>query len=126
MEREKFTMEFEMKRIPVSLLWPYISSASGLKEWFADAVTSNGKEFVFTWNKFPQTARQVSARTGSHIRFRWDDDPSRDYFEMKIAVNELTDSTTLIVTDFAEPEDIPDARSLWNTQIDALRRALGC
>ncbi|MCM1517905.1 MAG: START-like domain-containing protein [Pseudoflavonifractor sp.] len=126
MEREKFTMEFDMKRIPVSLLWSYISSASGLKEWFADSVTSDGKTFVFTWNKYPQVARQVSARTCSHIRFRWDDDPSRDYFEMRITVNELTDSTTLVVTDFAEAEDIPDSRQLWNVQVDSLRRVLGC
>lgn len=126
MEREKFTIEFEMKRIPVALLWTYISTASGLKEWFADAVEARGKEFVFTWNKFPQTAHQVSIRLGSHIRFRWDDDPSRDYFELRIVVNELTDETTLVVTDFAEADDIEDSKELWATQIEGLRRALGC
>ncbi len=126
MEREKFTIEFEMKRIPVALLWTYISTASGLKEWFADAVEARGKEFVFTWNKFPQTAHQVSIRLGSHIRFRWDDGPSRDYFELRIVVNELTDETTLVVTDFAEADDIEDSKELWATQIEGLRRALGC
>lgn len=126
MEREKFTIEFDMKHIPVALLWTYISSASGLKEWFADSVTSSGKEFVFTWNNYPQTARQVSIRTGSHIRFRWDDDPSKDYFEMRITVNELTDETTLVVTDFAEADDIEDSKKLWESQIEALRRVLGC
>lgn len=126
MEREKFTIEFEMKSIPVSLLWTYISSASGLKEWFADSVETKGKEYIFTWNKYPQTANQVSIRTGSHIRFRWADDPSKDYFEMRIIVNELTDATTLVVTDFAEPEDIEDSKELWETQVDVLRRVLGC
>ena len=51
MEKQKFRLEFAMRSVPVSLLWSYISSATGLKEWFADAVISNGKEFVFTWNR---------------------------------------------------------------------------
>ena len=56
----------------------------------------------------------------------WDDETSRAYFEMSISVNEMTDDTTLIVTDYAEPDELDDSKELWETQVDTLRRAIGC
>jgi len=126
MEKQKFQLEFDMKGTPVSLLWAYISSASGLKEWFADAVEISGKRYTFYWNKHPQTATVVSLRNEASIRWRWDDEPSRAYFELKIAVDEFTDTASLILTDFAEPSDVDDAKELWTTQIGGLQGMLGC
>lgn len=126
MEKQKFQLEFDMKGTPVPLLWSYISSASGLKEWFADAVEVNGKRYTFYWNKQPQTATVISIRNEMSIRWRWDDEPSRAYFELKIAVDEFTDTASLILTDFAEPSDMDDSKELWETQIGGLQGMLGC
>ncbi len=126
MERQKFKLEFSMRSVPVTLLWSYISSASGLKEWFADSVTVAGKKYTFEWNRQRQSAVVLGCRNEQSIRFRWDDTVGRDYFEMSISVNELTDSTTLTIVDFAEPDDMDDAKELWETQVDTLRRVLGC
>ena len=126
MDKQKFHLEFAMRCIPTGLLWSYISSASGLKEWFADAVSVSGKKYTFDWNGQLQTATVISRRDGVSIKFRWDDEPARAYFEMAITVNEMTDNTTLTITDFAEPDDLDDARELWETQVDTLRRVLGC
>ena len=38
---------------------------------------------------------------------------------------ELTGDLTIIVTDFAEPNEIEDAKLLWNQQIDVLKRKSG-
>lgn len=126
MEKQKFRLEFAMRSVPVSLLWSYISSATGLKEWFADAVSVAGKKYVFEWNGQEQCATVIGRRDGLSIRFRWDDETSRAYFEMSISVNEMTDDTTLIVTDYAEPDELDDSNELWETQVDTLRRAIGC
>lgn len=126
MEMQKFQLEFSMRSVPVTLLWSYISSASGLKEWFADSVAVSGKTYTFEWNRQQQSATLLSMRNEQAIRFRWDDVVGRSYFEMRISVNELTDSTTLTVVDFAEPDEIDDAKELWETQVDTLRRVLGC
>ncbi len=126
MEKEKFQLEFEMKSVPVNLLWSYIATSNGLSEWFADEVKISGKTYLFNWNGQEQSATQVQMRTGVSIRLRWDDDTSRNYFEMRISVNELTDSTTLTITDFADSDEIDDAKELWITQIDSLRRLIGC
>ena len=126
MEKQKYQLEFDMKGTPVPLLWSYISSASGLKEWFADAVEIDGKHYTFYWNKQPQSATVLSMRSEVSVRWRWDDEPSRAYFELKIQVNDFTVTSTLILTDFAEPSELDDARELWTTQIDGLRTLLGC
>ncbi|MBO5296728.1 MAG: SRPBCC domain-containing protein [Candidatus Homeothermus sp.] len=126
MEKQKFKLEFSMRSVPIPLLWSYISSASGLKEWFADKVTVSGKTYTFEWNGQQQSATVLGIRNEQSIRFRWDDSNGKDYFEMRISVNELTDSTTLAVVDFAEAEETDDAKELWETQVDTLRRVLGC
>ena len=71
MEKTKFQIEFDLKSIPPALLWTYISSPSGLKEWFADEVTLHGKRFTFRWDDgAEQTAAIVAQRTESSLRLR--------------------------------------------------------
>ena len=48
MDKSKFQLEFEMKSVPVALLWNYISSINGLTEWFADEVSISGKTYTFS------------------------------------------------------------------------------
>lgn len=127
MEKTKFQIEFDLKSIPPALLWTYISSPSGLKEWFADEVTLHGKRFTFRWDDgAEQTAAIVVQRTESSLRLRWQGDSLRHYFEFKILSGEMTDSTSLLVTDFALPSEIADARDLWISQLENLRITLGC
>lgn len=126
MEMQKYQLEFSMRSVPVPLLWSYISTASGLKEWFADRVSVSGKKYIFEWDGHQQTATLLGMRNEQSVRFRWDDTEGRSYFEMRISVNELTEHTTLTVVDFAEPDEADDAKGLWETQVDNLRRVLGC
>ncbi len=126
MAKEKFTIDYAMKSVPVALLWNYISSPNGLEQWFADEVKHSGKSYTFLWNGSGQDATLLGTRTGVYIRFRWKDDADHSYFELKIQVSELTDSTALIVTDFAEPDEIEDMTGLWDSQIETLQRVLGC
>ena len=60
------------------------------------------------------------------MRFRWTDDSEKTYFELRIQVSELTDSTNLIVTDYAEHDEIEEMRDLWQSQIKTLKRVIGC
>lgn len=127
MEKIKFQIEFDLKSIPPALLWSYISTPSGLKEWFADEVTLQGKRFTFRWDDgSEQTASIVVQRTESSLRLRWSGDLMRHYFEFKILSGEMTDSISLLVTDFAVPSEIEDARDLWISQLENLRITLGC
>ena len=109
MTKEKFHIEYDMRNTPVAMLWSYISTAYGLKEWFADNARQTGKEVVLDWNGVEQT-----------------EENDKSYFELRISQSELTDGTMLTVTDFAEPDDVEEAKDLWNYQIETLQRILGC
>ncbi|MDD2961590.1 MAG: START-like domain-containing protein [Muribaculaceae bacterium] len=129
MIKERFTIEYDMKRAPVMLLWNHIATPPGLSQWFADKVIQNGKTIDFTWKGSTSQALILGSRLGNYARYRWNDDYENEkvYFEMRISTSEITDSTTLIITDFAEDED--DKKStieLWNHQIENLQRLLGC
>lgn len=126
MAKEKFTIDFPMKSVPVLLLWNYISTSNGLEQWFADEVKHIGKDYIFTWNSSEQEAALLGTRANNYIRFRWKDDNDRGYFEFKIQVSELTDATELVITDFAEEDEIDDQIALWNSQVEGLQRILGC
>lgn len=124
--KTKISLEFDMKSAPVSLLWNYISTANGLQQWFADNVDIQHKEYHFFWKGSMQSAHLVGLRSGVYIKLRWDDEPLGTFFEMRITVNELTDATMLAVTDFADEGEEQDVIDLWTSQIDSLRRIMGC
>ncbi len=130
MATQKFSIEYDMRSVPVALLWNYISTPNGLGQWFADSVSATGSEYTFTWSKQSESATVLSSRHSVAIRFRWHHDydmPSpKPYFEMRIAKNELTGETALFITDFSSADELADARELWNSQIETLRTRLGC
>lgn len=126
MAKEKFVLEYDMKSTPVAMLWSYIATSNGLKEWFANDVKQSGRELVLDWNGVDQTIVVVGMRSEKYVRYHWKDDADRFYFELRISVSEMTDNTILTVTDFAEPEEREEAEDLWNYQVEILQRLLGC
>ena len=126
MEHIKYKMEFDMKSTPVSILWDYISSENGLKQWFAENVKIKDKDYTFIWKGYSQEAKMVGMRKGLALKLQWLDAPSRTYFEMRILTSEMTDNTVLQITDFAEEDEMDESQDLWRSQIDTLRRVIGC
>ena len=126
MEHIKYKMEFDMKSTPVSILWDYISSENGLKQWFADNVKIKDKDYTCIWKGYSQEAKMVGMRKGLALKLQWLDAPSRTYFEMRILTSEMTDNTVLQITDFAEEDEMDESQDLWRSQIDTLRRVIGC
>ena len=124
--KKKIRMEYLLRPSSGSILWNVISTPSGLQRWFADSVTQNDKIFTFKWGKQEtRDAEVINLRGESFIRFHWTDDNSRNYFELKIQYNELTNDLLLEITDFADPEEEEETIKLWNSQIENLRRVCG-
>lgn len=122
---KKFELEFSINSAH-HILFNYLATATGLKEWFADEVVENGDLFTFSWDGADQQAQLISVREDHHIRFHWLDLPAGTYFEFKLETDELTSDLALIITDFAEDADaVESAKSLWHTQIDALFHLIG-
>ena len=118
-------LEFFINVSP-TILFPRLSTAGGLVEWFADDIRLKGDVFTFIWNGTEYPARMLHQKKNNYIRFKWLDDPEdQTYFEFKIAEDDLTGDVALIVTDFAEKEEKSDISNLWEKQIDNLKKSLG-
>lgn len=126
-EKVKYELEFPITSSP-QLLYQYISTPSGLSEWFADNVNSRGEYFTFIWNDSEEKARLSSKKTGEKVKFRWVDDNDKDseyFFELRILVDEITKDVSLMVVDFAGEGDLPEAKQLWENQVSDLKHVLG-
>ncbi|MDN5297105.1 MAG: hypothetical protein PWQ71_1211 [Bacteroidota bacterium] len=128
MEKEKFHIEFVMGNASQNSLWRMISMPDGLSEWFADEVSfdEENNRYLFRWSKSEDIALVQFSKPMNAIRFRWlDEEQEMAYFEFAIHKLELSGGLTLEITDFSTPEEKSDAITLWETQVDELKRKLG-
>ena len=122
-----FSLEIDFQASP-QLLFQYLSTPSGLSEWFADNVNSRGEDFTFIWDDSEEYAKLLQKKTNEKVRFRWmNDEKDQDYyhFEFKILVDEITKDVSLIVSDFADEDELEEAKMLWENLIGSLKQVLG-
>ncbi len=123
----RYELEFPLNSSP-QLLYQYISTPSGLQEWFADNVNSRGEFFTFIWDDTEENARLASKKTGEKVKFKWVDESKADteyYFELRILEDEITKDVSLMVVDFAVPEELDQAKLLWENQVSDLKHVIG-
>lgn len=121
----KYQMEFII-RCPVTLLYDFLTTPSGLQEWFADDVHLKDDQYTFNWDGQMQKAQLLNAKIDNYLRFRWVDKPEGTYVEFRITQDELTGEISLTVTDFGEnEEDIVTNKRLWESQIQRLIKVMG-
>ncbi len=110
-----------------SSLWRMISQIDGLSEWFAEDVTMDETEsiYTFTWGKNQSQAEIIQSKPQVCIRYRWLDDDETVYFEFRLRKLELSGDMTLEIVDFAELNEKSDAITLWESQIEVMKRRLG-
>jgi uncharacterized protein YndB with AHSA1/START domain len=124
-DKIKYEMEFPIHVSP-SLLYQYISTPSGMSEWYADNVNSRGEFFTFIWEGSEEKAKLLSKKSPERIKFKWVEDEETDYFfELRIQVDEITKDVSLMVTDFAEEDEVEEGKMLWENMISNLKQILG-
>ena len=126
MSKFKFVGEYEI-RASKKMLYPYLASASGLAQWFADDVNiDEDKIFTVIWDGEENKAKMVSHRTNSQVKFEFiseEDDPN--YVEFKIDMNEMTQSVFIRVTDYSEMDDEQELEELWESLMHNLKEIVG-
>lgn len=131
MSKQKFTIEHPLSANSESIIWDQISTEDGLSKWLADDVDRNGNVFTFTWGQpwkhnESRKATLLSSKKNRFIRFKWDDDDDKeDYWEIAIERYELTDDYSLLITDFAEKDELDDQKELWQNSLEQLHRSSG-
>ena len=70
----------------------------------------------------------IQKKNNERVRFKWqaDEEENNDYyFEFKIQVDDLTNDVSLIITDFAEEDELEESKMLWDNLISSLKQILG-
>ena len=126
-KKKEFVIEYDFQSSP-QLLFQYLSTPSGLSEWFSDAVQYRGEKYTFLWGESEEYARVLSKKINEKIRFQWitEEDDEEDYFfEFKIQMDEITKDVSLIITDFSEEDELEEAKLLWDSLVSDLKQVLG-
>jgi uncharacterized protein YndB with AHSA1/START domain len=123
-KRIKYNLEFPI-RCSTSILFQFLSTPSGLGEWFAESVKQKENTFVFHWKGSDEIAEMIAAEEDEYVVFKWDWMEKDEYFEFRIEKSPITNETILTITDFAESNDMKDQEQLWQAQIHELMHRLG-
>lgn len=123
-DKTKYELEFVIQASP-QLLYQYIATPSGLSEWFADNVNSRGEMFSFIWDGSEEEAKLLKRKSDEFVKFTWVEEDDDSFFEMKIIVDEITKDVSLFITDFADDDEVSEAKMLWENQISSLKQVLG-
>jgi hypothetical protein len=70
----------------------------------------------------------LQKKNNDKVKFQWQNDEEDDgeyYFEFKIQVDEITKDVSLIVTDFAEEDELEESKMLWDNLVSDLKQVLG-
>ena len=76
------------------------------------------------WDDSEEEAKLLSLKADKTIRFQWKEDQD-SFFQFEIVVDEITKDVSLLVTDFAEEDEIEESQMLWNNLIADLKQVLG-
>lgn len=127
MTKRKFNLEYNLNAVSGPILWNAIGTPTGLQTWMADNVTEDGDVYTFEWSQDEvREAELTHRRINSHIRFHWlDDEDPKSFFELRMEYNELTGDYTLLITDFAEEDEVEELTDLWETEVNQLMRLCG-
>ena len=129
--KKLYTADYEI-HASIKMLYPYIQTASGLSEWFADDVTINNEDkcFTFFWDSEAHKAKMVAYRTNHFVRFEFlpenkEDEKDPSYFELRLEFNDLTQSVYIKIFDYSDFDDLKELKDLWESLIEALRKTVG-
>jgi uncharacterized protein YndB with AHSA1/START domain len=123
-KKRPFTLEYPVRCSP-SILYEFLSTSSGLQEWFAEKVNQKQNTFQFIWDGATDEAERIEAVENELVRYRWQSGDDDEYFEFKITTSPVTNETILQITDFAAQYELKDQQLLWDSQINDLKQRIG-
>ena len=126
-KKVSFSIEYDIQASP-QLLFQYLSTPSGLSEWFADNVNSRGEIYTFIWDGSEEVAKLIQIKANEKVKFQWqtgDEDDDKYYFEFLLQVDEITKDVSLIISDFSDEDELDESKMLWENSVASLKQVLG-
>ncbi|WP_425639082.1 START-like domain-containing protein [Algoriphagus yeomjeoni] len=130
MVKNKFVADYQINASK-KIVFHYLSTASGLEEWFADEVKINeDKNYIFNFDGEDHYARLASQRSNSHVKFEFYDPKNPDesdhaFIEFKLEENDLTQTLFLKVIDYSDSYEDDELVAIWEGLISRLKDIIG-
>ena len=130
MSKQKFIGEYPINASR-KMLFPYLSTASGLCQWFTDDVDINNinKTLIFITDGEERIAKIDSVKKNKSVKFSFLEDgelkKDNDYLEFKLEINELTESVFIRITEYTETEDLEESFQIWDNLLAQLKEIIG-
>ena len=124
MGKVKFTCEFTIRSSP-GILYSFLTSGSSMAQWFCDTCDITEDVYTFGWDDSQESAIKLDFIEDQYVKYRWEESEEDEFFDFTISKSEISNDTVLIITDFAEEDEIEDQTLLWESQIKALSSVIG-
>ena len=130
MSKQKFVGEYQINASR-KMLFPYLSTATGLCQWFADDVNINNidKTLIFIVDGDERIAKIDSIKNNRYVKFRFLNDDEKpkdnDTLEFRLEINELTQSVFVRVIEYTETEDLEESYQIWDNLLSQLKEIIG-
>ena len=130
MVKNKFVADYQINASK-KIVFQYLSTASGLGEWFADDVRiDEDRNYIFNFDNEDHHARLTSLRTNLHVKFDFFDpknpnESDHSFIEFKLEENELTQSLFLKVIDYSNDYEEDELEAIWDGLISKLKAIKG-
>lgn len=124
MARTKFSLEYQIRSSP-SILYSFLTTPSGLTQWFCESCDINEDIYTFGWDGSIEDAQLVEGIDPEKVVYVWVDGEKDEYFSFEIAKSEISNDTVLYLTDFTEDDEVEDQKQLWLSQFEQLTKRIG-
>ena len=130
MPKQKFIGEYQINASR-KMLFPYLRTATGLCQWFADDVNINNidKTLIFILDGDERIAVIDSIKNNRYVKFRFlneDEKPKEnDTLEFRLEINELTQSVFVRVEEYTDTDDLEESYQIWENLLSQLKEIIG-
>ena len=130
MPKQKFVGEYQINASR-KMLFPYLSTATGLSQWFADDVNINNidKTLIFLLDGEERIATIDSIKNNRYVKFRFVNEDEKlkdnDTLEFRLEINELTQSVFVRVEEYTETDDLEESYQIWDNLLAQLKEIIG-
>ncbi len=130
MSKDQFVADYQLNASK-KIVYSYLSTASGMQEWFADKVRiDEDKNYIFNFDQEDHYAKQNIVKANLHVRWDFFDPKSTtsqnaSYIEFKLDEAELTQSLFLKVIDQSNFYRLDELERIWDGLIAKLKGTIG-
>jgi uncharacterized protein YndB with AHSA1/START domain len=130
MSKDQFVADYQLNASK-KIVYAYLSTASGLQEWFADKVRiDEDKNYIFNFDREDHYAKLTIVKANLHVR--WDffepkttKSTPESFIEFKLDEAELTQSLFLKVIDQSNFYEMNELDGIWDGLISKLKGIIG-